>query len=442
MKTLLQDSPGQALSSVAETPDLWAHAPDGLRRAVQDQAPERLNRHGSRDALRFAVLLSVDSLAFLLARAVLHFFRTQSPLPAVRDIFPAGYLGGLQFAVALLVSLLVVGAYRRGGGWRSPWRWLTAVTLATALALWEPLWTTNVWLVSVQFFATVVLVSLALAVFRGTLAVFVELARERFEVVPRAILLGRRASIVQAARSPAFSQSSGYRIAHKLLIDGPAANGNAIGAELAGVILATQADAVFVAGTLDDELFKQVIEVANSTGCELITMSRAWQVAGVLPSPRVCCGVHLTSLTQPGLKAHQLAVKRVLDMVCSGLGLIVVSPLLALLAIAVKTTSKGPFLFRQERVGLGGKRFMILKFRSMTRNAESERPNVAGRSIYSDPRLFKVPDDPRVTPLGRWLRRTSLDELPQLFNVLKGDMSLVGPRPPIPEEVALYESRH
>ena len=284
MKTLLQDSPGQALSSVAETPDLWAHAPDGLRRAVQDQAPERLNRHGSRDALRFAVLLSVDSLAFLLARAVLHFFRTQGPLPAVRDIFPAGYLGGLQFAVALLVSLLVVGAYRRGGGWRSPWRWLTAVTLATALALWEPLWTTNVWLVSVQFFATVVLVSLALAVFRGTLAVFVELARERFEVVPRAIPLGRRASIVQAARSPAFSQSSGYRIAHKLLIDGPAANGNAIGAELAGVILATQADAVFVAGTLDDELFKQVIEVANSTGCELITMSRAWQVAGVLPS--------------------------------------------------------------------------------------------------------------------------------------------------------------
>ena len=85
---------------------------------------------------------------------------------------------------------------------------------------------------------------------------------------------------------------------------------------------------------------------------------------------------------------------------------------------------------------------MILKFRSMTEDAESERANVAEASIYSDPRLFKIPDDPRITRLGRWLRRTSLDELPQLLNVLKGDMSLVGPRPPVPEEVALYESRH
>ena len=441
-RSVLQDSPGQPAPSGEQTPDLWAHAPHGLRRAVQDQAPERLKRHGARDALRFAVLLSVDGLAFLFSRTVLQFFRVQGPLTAVREIFPRGYLGGAQFAVALLLSLLAVGAYRRGDGWRSPWRWLMAVTLATALALWQPLWRQNVLLVAAQFVATVVAVSLALVVFRGTLAVIVGRARQRFEVRPKAILLGRHASIVQAAQSPVFSQPSGYRITQEFSIDQPGVDGDAIGAELARVILDTQADAVCVTGTLSDGLFLQIVEVAHNTGCELISMSRAWNVAGVLPSPRMCCGVPLTSLTRPGLKAHQFVIKRLMDIVGSGLVLIVTSPLLALLAIAVKTTSKGPVFFRQERVGLGGKRFMILKFRSMTRDAESERANVAGESIYSDPRLFKIPDDPRITPLGRWLRRTSLDELPQLLNVLKGNMSLVGPRPPLPEEVALYESRH
>ena len=142
-------------------------------------------------------------------------------MTAVREIFPRGYLGGVQFAVALLLSLLAVGAYRRGDGWRSPWRWLMAVTLATALALWQPLWRQNVLLVAAQFVATVVSVSLALAVFRGTLAVIVRRARQRFEVRPKAILLGGHASIVQAALSPVFSQSSGYRIAHEFF-DRPA----------------------------------------------------------------------------------------------------------------------------------------------------------------------------------------------------------------------------
>ena len=442
MRAELQDPPGQAPSWVAETPDLWADAPDGLRRAVQNQAPGRLKRHGVRDALRFAALLSVDGLAFLITRTVLHFLRVEGPLTAVRDIFPRSYLGGLQFAVALFVSLLVVGAYRRGGGWRSPWRWLMAVTLATALALWQPLWTEDLLLVSVQFVATVVSVTLALAVLRGALAVMVGLARERFSVVPKAVLFGDRSAIAQATRSPVFTQSSGYRVAHELTIDGPDIDRDAIGLELASVILATKADAVFLPGTLDKGLFQQVIEVAHSTGCELISLSMAWNLGGVYPSPRICCGVPVTSLTQPGLKAHQLVVKRLMDIVCSGVGLILISPLLVLLAIAIKVTSKGPVFFRQERVGRGGKSFMILKFRSMTRDAESERASVSEESIYSDPRLFKIPDDPRITRFGRWLRRTSLDELPQFLNVLKGDMSLVGPRPPIPEEVDLYESRH
>jgi len=98
--------------------------------------------------------------------------------------------------------------------------------------------------------------------------------------------------------------------------------------------------------------------------------------------------------------------------------------------------------FRQDRVGGGGRRFRIIKFRTMVDGAEKRRDDLLSQSVYSDPRLFKMPDDPRMTRLGRWLRRTSLDELPQLVNVLRGDMSLVGPRPPLPSEVALYEQHH
>jgi len=98
--------------------------------------------------------------------------------------------------------------------------------------------------------------------------------------------------------------------------------------------------------------------------------------------------------------------------------------------------------FSQERVGAGGRRFRIVKFRTMVDGAEKRRDELLSSSVYSDPRLFKMPHDPRITRLGRWLRRTSIDELPQLVNVLRGEMSLVGPRPPLPSEVALYDGHH
>jgi lipopolysaccharide/colanic/teichoic acid biosynthesis glycosyltransferase len=116
--------------------------------------------------------------------------------------------------------------------------------------------------------------------------------------------------------------------------------------------------------------------------------------------------------------------------------------LLAVVAAAVKLESPGPVFFTQERVGRGGRRFRIIKFRTMVDGAEKRRDELLSRSVYSDARLFKVPNDPRMTRVGRWLRRTSIDELPQLFNVLRGEMSLVGPRPPLPSEVAFYQEHH
>jgi lipopolysaccharide/colanic/teichoic acid biosynthesis glycosyltransferase len=117
-------------------------------------------------------------------------------------------------------------------------------------------------------------------------------------------------------------------------------------------------------------------------------------------------------------------------------------PVFVLAALTVRLSGRGPILFRQERVGLGGKPFRITKFRSMVHDAESKRGDLAGESLYTDLRLFKVKNDPRVTAVGAFLRRTSLDELPQLWNVFLGEMSLVGPRPPLPAEVDLYEEHH
>jgi lipopolysaccharide/colanic/teichoic acid biosynthesis glycosyltransferase len=145
------------------------------------------------------------------------------------------------------------------------------------------------------------------------------------------------------------------------------------------------------------------------------------------------------------------SVKRCLDVLVAGSALAVLSPLLLALAVAVRLTSRGPAVFRQERLGQGGQPFTVLKFRTMftdtddavhrayvTRLLTDEVPVAGGSSG-----LYKLEADPRVTPIGRWLRRTSLDELPQLFNVLRGEMSLVGPRPALAWEAKLYrESDH
>ena len=132
-------------------------------------------------------------------------------------------------------------------------------------------------------------------------------------------------------------------------------------------------------------------------------------------------------------------IKRLIDIVCSFLGVLVLSPLFIIIAIIIKTTSKGPVFFSQKRVGKNGKEFDMYKFRSMVVNAEELKEKLATQNEMSGP-MFKMKDDPRVTKVGKFIRKTSIDELPQLWNVLKGDMSLVGPRPSLPKEVAQFEN--
>lgn len=148
--------------------------------------------------------------------------------------------------------------------------------------------------------------------------------------------------------------------------------------------------------------------------------------------------VPLLTLSTTPQDEMQLFLKRVLDTLLAAFFIVLFSPLLLLIALLVKATSAGPVLYRQTRCGLGGRRFTLYKFRSMVQGADQMRSQIAHLNEVDGP-VFKISDDPRCTPLGRWLRRTSLDELPQLWNVLRGDMSFVGPRPPVPDEVKKYE---
>ncbi|MBL4936344.1 sugar transferase [Clostridium sp. YIM B02515] len=129
--------------------------------------------------------------------------------------------------------------------------------------------------------------------------------------------------------------------------------------------------------------------------------------------------------------------KSIIDILGAILGIIVLSPVLIITAIAIKLESKGPIIFGQERVGFNGKMFKMYKFRSMVQNAEELLNKLKDKNEMSGP-MFKMKEDPRITKVGRFIRKTSIDELPQLFNVLKGDMSLVGPRPNLPREVRKF----
>ena len=131
-------------------------------------------------------------------------------------------------------------------------------------------------------------------------------------------------------------------------------------------------------------------------------------------------------------------IKRIIDIVASFTGLILLSPLILIVSMLIKIESKGEVIFKQKRVGLNGKEFYMYKFRSMVINAEELKEQLESQNEMSGP-MFKIKDDPRITKIGKFIRKTSIDELPQLINVIKGEMSLVGPRPSLPKEVAEFE---
>ncbi|TQN37564.1 Undecaprenyl-phosphate galactose phosphotransferase WbaP/exopolysaccharide biosynthesis polyprenyl glycosylphosphotransferase [Blastococcus colisei] len=203
--------------------------------------------------------------------------------------------------------------------------------------------------------------------------------------------------------------------------------------------LAADTIAVTSASETAAHYLRQLSWQLEGTGIELLVAPGLIEVAGPRLHIRPFEGLPLLSVEQPRFEGWRRMVKGAVDRSLAALALVTLSPLLVAVALAVRVSSKGPALYRQERVGINSRSFTMLKFRSMVVDAD-QQVDVLRDDNISDGLLFKLRQDPRVTPIGRWLRRLSLDELPQLLNVLGGSMSLVGPRPPLPGEVARYDS--
>jgi len=209
--------------------------------------------------------------------------------------------------------------------------------------------------------------------------------------------------------------------------------------DLSDVVRATHADCVFVASSavrLED--MRRITKLARHQGVEVRVSANLPELSAGRLSVQSFAGLMTLSVQPVRLSRPKAVMKRLFDFALAAGAIVITAPVWLVTAIAVKVSSHGPVFFRQVRVGRGGTPFTVYKFRTMVNGAEEVLAELRALNEASGP-LFKMRDDPRVTRVGKFLRRWSLDELPQLWNVVRGDMSLVGPRPPLPEEVDAYE---
>jgi exopolysaccharide biosynthesis polyprenyl glycosylphosphotransferase len=212
--------------------------------------------------------------------------------------------------------------------------------------------------------------------------------------------------------------------------------------DLAAEVLATLVErddihrVVIAPGATDQADVLDLIRAAKALGLKVSLLPRMFEVVGSSVVFDDVEGLTLLGVRRFGLTRSSWLCKRAFDLAGTVAGLVVLSPFLALVALAIRLDSRGPVFFRQQRVGRGGRVFEMVKFRTMVADADRRKAELRARNEAEG--LFKIADDPRITPVGRILRRTSLDELPQLWNVLRGEMSLVGPRPALPSEVEAW----
>ena len=200
-------------------------------------------------------------------------------------------------------------------------------------------------------------------------------------------------------------------------------------------------DRVVIAPTTSDsDQLLDAIRLVKGLGLKISVLPRLFEVVGSSVRFDDVEGLMLLGVPQWGLTKSSALVKRSMDVAGAAIGIVLLMPLLAAIALAVKLTSRGPILFRQPRIGRRGEIFQVLKFRTMCENAEAQKSTLI--DLNEAEGLFKIANDPRITRVGRVLRRFSADELPQLFNVLRGDMSLVGPRPLVPDDDERVEGWH
>jgi len=266
------------------------------------------------------------------------------------------------------------------------------------------------------------------------------------------LLAGCAASLPQLADALRRDPGAGLAVAGVCLPADEAADPHLVSAlaELGAPVLGTLDDVrevalscgaravAVVAGDMSSGAVRSIAWDIEGVGGELIVSSGLAEVAGQRLQVQSVGGAPLLRVDPPRFSGLSYHLKTVVDRLAAACALILLAPALLGLAAVVRLTSRGPALYRQERIGRNGIPFRMVKFRSMHVGADELVAELIDRNVADGP-LFKIRDDPRVTRVGRWMRRFSLDELPQLLNVLTGAMSLVGPRPPLPSEVALYE---
>ncbi|GAA1351039.1 sugar transferase [Falsarthrobacter nasiphocae] len=269
----------------------------------------------------------------------------------------------------------------------------------------------------------------------------------------RVMLLGSPSSVLHLHSSLSAHPQAGYDpiVAYLPGFSRTAPNGDELPLPVAGTslqvdgILAAIEDyrldavAISSSASLSPRAIRRLGWELADRHIRLIMAPALTDVAGPRIHTQPIAGLPLIHVSTPRLSGINAFLKRSFDVVLASLAAILLSPVLIATALAVKLDSPGPVVFNQERVGKNGKRFQMHKFRSMVTDAETKVSALAPETDAGNEVLFKIKDDPRITRVGRFIRRYSIDELPQILNVLKGEMSLVGPRPPLPREVAKYE---
>jgi len=420
----------------------------GLSMGLQRRALQNLRRHLARHFSRMAVLVVTDLASFGALRVLLRLLADPDASGrlvsgGVRTLVPADYLAGWQFATALILGLAVTGNYGSGDRRRDPSRLLAGCALATALPLWAPAWGSGLGLVAAQFATTTVLVWIGLVLARlGLEAVDVRVIG-RQPASSRTVLVGPADDCRELAARSVFAKRSEHALVGFVdTTSPPAADSLGQASDLPHLLHELRVETLVICGPTGDGAFRGGVEHGLAAGCHVFVVPLAFEMEGVQPGLVWKRGQPLVELSAQTLRAQQFLVKRLIDLVGSVAGLIVLSPVFALLAILVKLDSRGPVFFSQRRAGIGGRPFRMHKIRTMQDGADGLKEALAHLNLSGDPRLFKIAEDPRVTRVGQWLRRWSLDELPQLWNVLVGEMSLVGPRPFFESDLDYYEIHH
>lgn len=407
------------------------------RLALQTSARANRRRHAARHLARLGLLLILDTVGILAAMSIMVLL---SPVDGwgyiVRWNDPSiGALSAVaQYVVALCSGLFLMNAYKEGDAVQDWGRVVPGVSVGLLVLHWPMIWNDGGALLH-SFLP-------GIAVFGGTMWAVRQISdwslhrlSSQWAEPARALFVGTPAEVEYAMqRSPLRGPHALVPVAHLDL----ASTQEGLERELQAAIHDHEVDTTLLCSQFDDDALSRIVGTSEAAGCRVIALSRAYSVARLSPTLTTYDRTPVVELTHPGIRGRDLWLKRAFDIVAATVLLIALAPVMLVVALLVKRSSPGPALFRQERVGYGGRRFHILKFRSMCVDAEQQLESLRNESLYDDGRLFKMVHDPRVTPLGRFLRRSSLDELPQLFNVLGGSMSLVGPRPPLPSEVAMY----